>query len=79
MDGKQTGSLHEGKPIGACLHCHDSRGSFALARNRGSNGNLRSEMDVIVKMHTGQGKTLIGLLILKSKLNETGDPVRSRL
>ncbi len=32
--------------------------------------NFRSEKDVIVKMHTGQGKTLTGLLILKSKLNE---------
>src|SRR5258706_14817566 len=30
--------------------------------------------DVIIKMHTGQGKTLIGLLILQSKLNETGEP-----
>lgn len=30
----------------------------------------RSARDVIVKMHTGQGKTLIGLLILQSKLNE---------
>ncbi|MCL4500133.1 MAG: DEAD/DEAH box helicase family protein [Chloroflexi bacterium] len=31
---------------------------------------LRGERDVIVKMHTGQGKTLIGLLMLQSKLNE---------
>jgi len=30
----------------------------------------RSQRDVIVKLHTGQGKTLIGLLILQSKLNE---------
>jgi replicative superfamily II helicase len=30
----------------------------------------RTERDVIVKLHTGQGKTLIGLLILQSKLNE---------
>ncbi|MBM3728676.1 MAG: DEAD/DEAH box helicase [Acidobacteria bacterium] len=37
-------------------------------------GKLRKEKDVIVKMHTGQGKTLIGLLILKSKLTETGEP-----
>jgi len=34
----------------------------------------RNSKDLIVKMHTGQGKTLIGLLILKSKLNETGEP-----
>jgi replicative superfamily II helicase len=27
--------------------------------------------DVIVKLHTGQGKTLIGLLMLQSRLNET--------
>lgn len=30
----------------------------------------RTERDVIVKLHTGQGKTLIGLLMLQSKLNE---------
>lgn len=35
----------------------------------------RSVRDVIVKLHTGQGKTLIGLLILQSKLNELGEPV----
>jgi len=31
---------------------------------------LRSKRDLIVKLHTGQGKTLIGLLMLQSKLNE---------
>lgn len=35
----------------------------------------RSKRDVILKLHTGQGKTLIGLLILQSKLNEDGGPV----
>jgi replicative superfamily II helicase len=30
----------------------------------------RSKRDVILKLHTGEGKTLIGLLILQSKLNE---------
>src|SRR5437868_5962231 len=30
----------------------------------------REAKDLIVKMHTGQGKTLIGLLILQSKMNE---------
>ena len=30
----------------------------------------RNGKDVIVKLHTGQGKTLIGLLMLQSKLNE---------
>ncbi len=34
----------------------------------------RTLKDLIIKMHTGQGKTLIGLLILQSKLNETGEP-----
>jgi len=36
--------------------------------------NRRTDRDVIVKMHTGQGKTLIGLLILQSKLNELNEP-----
>lgn len=35
----------------------------------------RNERDVIVKLHTGQGKTLIGQLMLQSKLNEDGGPV----
>lgn len=39
--------------------CHESR---------------RSEKDIILKLHTGQGKTLIGLLILQSKLNEEAGP-----
>ena len=34
----------------------------------------RQVRDVIIKMHTGQGKTLIGLLILQSKLNEQAGP-----
>lgn len=31
----------------------------------------RTRRDVILKLHTGQGKTLIGLLLLQSKLNES--------
>ncbi len=34
----------------------------------------RATRDVIIKMHTGQGKTLIGLLILQAKLNENAGP-----
>lgn len=34
----------------------------------------RSNKDLIVKLHTGQGKTLIGLLMLQSKLNEQMGP-----
>lgn len=34
----------------------------------------RSERDVVLKLHTGQGKTLAGLLLLQSKLNEDGGP-----
>ena|SRR5258706_15555575 len=37
-------------------------------------GQKRIARDVIIKMHTGQGKTLIGLLILQSKLNEDAGP-----
>jgi replicative superfamily II helicase len=36
--------------------------------------NRRDDKDVILKLHTGQGKTLIGLLILQSKLNEQRGP-----
>lgn len=34
----------------------------------------RKERDVIVKLHTGQGKTLTGLLMLQSRLNEKKGP-----
>lgn len=35
----------------------------------------RADRDLIVKLQTGQGKTLIGLLMLQSKLNEGKGPV----
>ena len=36
--------------------------------------SLREKRDLIVKLHTGQGKTLIGLLMLQSRLNERRGP-----
>src|SRR5437660_2324752 len=36
--------------------------------------DLRELRDTIVKLHTGQGKTLIGLLMLQSYLNEGAGP-----
>jgi len=36
--------------------------------------DYRTKQDVILKLHTGQGKTLVGLLLLKSKLNEGDGP-----
>ncbi|MBU6134019.1 DEAD/DEAH box helicase family protein [Clostridium tertium] len=35
----------------------------------------KDNKDIIIKLHTGQGKTLIGLLILQSYLNENKEPV----
>ncbi len=35
----------------------------------------RKEKDTVLKLHTGGGKTLVGLLIGQSSLNETGEPV----
>jgi replicative superfamily II helicase len=34
----------------------------------------KNDRDIILKLHTGQGKTLIGLLMLQSKLNESIEP-----
>jgi replicative superfamily II helicase len=34
----------------------------------------RDKKDIIVKLHTGEGKTLIGLLILQSRLNSNNGP-----
>lgn len=36
--------------------------------------NLRNEKDTVVKLHTGQGKTLIGLIMLQSLINEGKGP-----
>ena len=36
--------------------------------------NHQTDRDIIVKLHTGQGKTLIGLLMLQSKLNDGKGP-----
>lgn len=33
------------------------------------NSGRRNDRDVVLKMHTGQGKTLVGLLVLQSRLN----------
>lgn len=35
----------------------------------------REETDVVVKLHTGGGKTLVALLMAQSMMNETGEPV----
>lgn len=35
----------------------------------------RTEKDIVLKLHTGGGKTLVGLLIAQSTLNETREPV----
>ena len=36
--------------------------------------NRRMERDIIIKLNTGDGKTLIGLLILQSKINSKEGP-----
>ncbi len=36
--------------------------------------NRYDEKDLVVKLHTGEGKTLIGLLMLQSKLNKNKEP-----
>lgn len=36
--------------------------------------NRAKQKDNVIKLHTGEGKTLIGLLLLQSKINETGLP-----
>lgn len=38
------------------------------------NDNRRNDKNLIVKLHTGEGKTLIGLLMLQSLLNEHNEP-----
>lgn len=35
----------------------------------------RNERDMVIKLHTGGGKTLVGLLMAQSTQNETGEPV----
>ena len=35
----------------------------------------RNDKDVVVKLHTGGGKTLVALLMAQSVMNETGEPI----
>jgi superfamily II DNA or RNA helicase len=35
----------------------------------------REEKDIVVKLHTGGGKTLVAALMAHSVMNETGEPV----
>jgi replicative superfamily II helicase len=35
----------------------------------------RTQKDMVLKLHTGGGKTLVGLLMAQSVINETGEPV----
>ena len=35
----------------------------------------RTDKDVVVKLHTGGGKTLVALLMAQSVMNETSEPV----
>jgi replicative superfamily II helicase len=35
----------------------------------------KTEKDLVIKLHTGGGKTLVGLLIAQAILNETREPV----
>jgi replicative superfamily II helicase len=37
--------------------------------------NRRDERDLVIKLHTGGGKTLVGLLIAQSSLHENNEPV----
>lgn len=37
-------------------------------------GNRKTEKDLIIKLHTGEGKTLIGLIALQSKINSNEGP-----
>ena len=37
--------------------------------------NIRNQKDIIFKLHTGGGKTLVGLLMAQSSLNEKKGPV----
>ncbi|MFU1980817.1 hypothetical protein [Bordetella hinzii] len=35
----------------------------------------RKQRDIVLKLHTGGGKTLVGLLMAQSTINETNEPV----
>lgn len=43
-------------------------------KSYGSSVDEKETRDVVVKLHTGQGKTLIGLLLLQSRLNDNKFP-----
>jgi replicative superfamily II helicase len=79
---KKLGSTSTGQPLDPLdiyerLDRESDKGPLRPAQEdvlRPWHTTRRAEKDVIVKLHTGQGKTLIGLLILQSKLNEKMGP-----
>lgn len=79
---KKLGAKHTDRTIHPCriyenLDRESDKGPLRAVQEQILNDwydNYREQKDVILKLHTGQGKTLIGLLILQSRLNQNTGP-----
>lgn len=74
---RDTGKLLDPLAIYETLDRASDKGPLRPAQEailRAWHGHHRNQRDIVLKLHTGQGKTLIGLLMLQSKLNELGGP-----
>src|SRR6266404_5051956 len=74
---KQTGKILDPLALYGTLDRASDKGELRRAQEAilaTWYARFRGNRDVILKLHTGQGKTLIGLLILLSRLNEHGGP-----
>src|SRR6266404_3961316 len=72
---KQTGKILDPLALYGTLDRASDKGELRRAQEAilaTWYARFRGNRDVILKLHTGQGKTLIGLLILLSRLNEHG-------
>jgi replicative superfamily II helicase len=77
LAGKQTHKPVDPIPLYDTLDRAHDKGPLRLAQVsvlKDLFAHHQSTRDVIVKLHTGQGKTLIGLLMLQSRLNASMGP-----
>ena len=77
LSGKRIGAVIDPVKLYDTLDRAHDKGPLRPAQLpslKNGSGYLSTERDVIVKLHTGQGKTLIGLLMLQARINDKQGP-----
>lgn len=77
LDGRQLARISDPVKLYETLDRAHDKGPLRPSQEAvlsGWNESGREKKDVIVKLHTGQGKTLVGLLMLQARINERKGP-----